>query len=66
MDTDSLIVSIKRSHLRRHCKYVETKCDTSNFGLETSLPKGKNKTVIGLMDDGLGGKIIKALAVLLY
>ena len=51
MDTDSLIVYIKRRHLRRQ---------------ETSLPKGKNKTVIGLMDDGLGRKIIKALAVLLY
>ena len=30
--------------------------DTSDYELERSLPKGKNKNVIGLMKDELGGK----------
>ena len=38
---------------------VETRFDTSNFELGRSLPKGKNKQVIGLMKDELGGKIMK-------
>ena len=38
---------------------VETRLDTSNFALDRPLPKGKNKKVIGLMKDELGGQIIK-------
>ena len=37
---------------------VETRFDTSNYELGRSLPKGKNKKVIGLMKDELGGKIM--------
>ena len=37
---------------------VETRFDTSNCELDTSLPKGKNKKVIELMKDELGRKII--------
>ena len=37
---------------------VETRFDTSNYELDRPLPKGKNKKVIGLMKDGLGGKLI--------
>ena len=33
--------------------------DTSNSELERPLPKGKNKKVIGLMKDQLGGKTMK-------
>ena len=37
----------------------ETRFDTSNYELNRPLPKGKNKKVIGVMKDELGGKIIK-------
>ena len=36
----------------------ETKFDTSNYELDRPLPKVKNKKVIGLMKDELGGKIM--------
>ena len=44
-------------------QYGETRFDTSNYELvcysvERPLPKGKNKKVIGLMKDELGGKIM--------
>ena len=32
--------------------------DTSNYEVNRPLPTGKNKKVIGLMKDELGGKII--------
>ena len=35
---------------------VETRFDTSNYELDRLLPKGKNKKVIGLMKDELGGE----------
>ena len=38
---------------------VETRFDTSNFEIDRLLPKGKNKKVIGLMKDELGGQIMK-------
>ena len=34
---------------------VEQKFDTSNFDLHRLLPKEKNKKLIGLMKDELGG-----------
>ena len=37
----------------------ETRLDTSNYELNRPLPKGKNKKVISVMKDELGGKIIK-------
>ena len=37
---------------------VETRFDTSNYELGRPLPKRKNKKVIGLMKDELGGKIM--------
>ena len=36
----------------------ETRFDTSNFELDRPLSKGKNKKVIGLVKDELGGKIM--------
>ena len=38
---------------------VETRFDTSNFEIDRPLPKGKNKKVIGLMKNELGGQIMK-------
>ena len=38
---------------------IETWFETSNFEIDSPLPKGKNKKVIGLMKDELGGKIMK-------
>ena len=35
---------------------VERRFVTSNYELDSSLPKGKNKKVIGLMKDELGRK----------
>ena len=37
----------------------ETRFDTSNFEIDRPLPKGKNKKVIGLIKDELGGQIMK-------
>ena len=37
---------------------VETRFDTSNYELDSPLPKGKNKILMGLMKDELGEKII--------
>ena len=51
MDTDSFIVHVKKD--------VETRFDTSNFELDRPLPKGENKEVTGIMEDELGGQIMK-------
>ena len=37
---------------------VETRFDTSNYELDRPLPNGKNKNVIRLKKDELGGKIM--------
>ena len=37
---------------------VENRVDTSNYEVNRPLPTGKNKKIIGLMKDELGGKII--------
>ena len=43
---------------------VEKRFDTSNYEVNRPLPTGKNKKVIGLMKDELGGKIMREFAVL--
>ena len=40
-------------------KDVETRPATSNFEIDRTLAKGKNKKVIGLMKDELRGQIMK-------
>ena len=59
MVTDSFIIYIKTDDIYKDiAEYVETRFDTSNYELDRSLPKEKNKKVIELMKDELGGKII--------
>ena len=59
MDTDSLIYSIKTEDFYSDISPdVESRFDTSGYTNDGSrpLPVGKNKKVIGLMKDELGGK----------
>ena len=59
MDKDSFIVYIKTDDIYKDiAEDVETRFDTSNYELDRLLPKAKNKKVIGLMKDQLGGKIM--------
>ena len=60
MDIDSLIYSIKTEDFYKDIAHnVETRFDTSGYIPDRPLPVGKNKKVIGLMKDELGGKIMK-------
>ena len=43
---------------------VEQRFDTSNYECDRPLPSGKNKKVIGLMKDELGGKIMTEFVAL--
>ena len=59
MGTDSFVVHVKRDDSYKDiAEDVETRLDTSNFELDRPLAKGKNKKVIGLMKDELGGQIM--------
>ena len=59
MDTDSFIMNIKTNDFYEDiASDVENRFDTSNYEENRPLPMGKNKKVIGLMKDELGGKII--------
>ena len=59
MDTDSLIMYIKTDDFYKDiADDFEKRFDTSNYDDECDkpLPKGKNKKVIGLIKDELGGR----------
>ena len=45
-----------RIYLQRHCD-VEKRFDASNYKIDRPLPLGKNKKIIRLMKDELGGQI---------
>ena len=65
MDTESFIIYIKTEDFYKDiADDVECKFDKSNYELDRPLPTGKNKKVIGLMKDELGGKIIKEFVAL--
>ena len=65
MDTDSFIMDIKTNEFYKDiANDVENRFDTSNYEVNRSLPMGKNKKVIGLMKDELGGKIITEFVTL--
>ena len=65
MDTGSFIINIKKEDFYENIAGdVEKRFDMSNHEVNRPLPKGKNKKVIGLMNDELGGKIMTEFAVL--
>ena len=65
MDTDSFVMHIKTNDFYKDIgSDVENRFDTSNYEVNRPLPTGKNKKVIGLMKDELGGKIIKEFVTL--
>ena len=57
--TDSFIIDIKtEDNYEGIADDVEKRFDTSNYKIDRLLSTGKNKKVIGLMKDELGGKIM--------
>ena len=65
MDTDSFVMNIKTEDFYKDiANEVEKRFDTSNYEVNRPLPTGKNKKVIGLTKDELGGKIITELVTL--
>ena len=65
MDTDSFIIYIKTEDFYKDIAGdVECKFDKSNYEVDIPLPTGKNKKVIGLMKDELGGKIMTEFVAL--
>ena len=65
MDTDSFVMHIKTNDFYKDiASDVENRFDTSYYEVNRLLPTGKNKKVIGLMKDELGGKIITEFVTL--
>ena len=65
MDADSFIMNIKREDFYKDISNdVEKRFDTSNCEVDRPLSTGKNKKVIGLMKDELGGKNITEFVTL--
>ena len=65
MDIDSFIMHIKTEDFYKDiANDVEKGFDTSNYEVNRALPIGKNKKVIGLMKDELGGKIMTEFVAL--
>ena len=57
MDTDGFTVFVKTYDIYKDIvEDVEARFDTSNYELDSPQPKGKNRKVIRLMKDELGGK----------
>ena len=63
MDTDSFVYDIKTKDFYKDIADVETRFDTSGY-CDRPLPVGKDKKVIGLMKDELGGQIMKQFIAL--
>ena len=59
-DTDSFIIHIKIEHIYLVIsKDIETRFDTAHYELERLLPRGKCKTVLGLMKDAENKRLKK-------
>ena len=66
-DTDSLVIHIKTDDIYKDISNdVERLFDTSNYDKKDNrhLPIGKNKKVIGLFKDEVGGKIMTEFSAL--
>ena len=65
MDTDSFVMNIETEDFYEDiANDVEKRSDASNYEVDRPLPTVKNKKVIGLMKDELGGKIIMEFVTL--
>ena len=65
MDTDGFIMHIKTKDFYKDIAVeVEKRLDTSNYEVDGTLPKGRNKKVIGLMKDKLGGRMMTEFVAL--
>ena len=65
MDTDSFIMNIKTEDFYKDiANDIEKRFETSNYECDRPLPTGKNKKVIGLMKEELGGRVITEFVVL--
>ena len=65
MDTDSFIMNIKTEDFYKDIvNDVEKRFETSNYECDRPLSTGKNKKVIGLMKDELGGRVITEFVAL--
>ena len=65
MDTESFIINIKtEDYYEDITDDVKKRLDTSNYDVNRPLLTGKNKKVIGLMNDELGGKVMTEFAAL--
>ena len=64
MHTGSFRVYIKTKDITDIAKGVETRFDISKCSLDRPLPKGKNNSIIGLMEDELCRKIFTELTAL--
>ena len=65
MDTDSFIINIKTDDCYKDISNdVQKRFDMSYYEINRPLTIGRNKKVIGLMKDELGGKIMTELAAL--
>ena len=59
MDTDSFIVYVETGDIYKDIvEDIEIRFDTSNYELDRPLPKAKNKKVLWLRKDELGGKVM--------
>ena len=60
MDTNSFTIHVKTDDIYKYiAKDVEIRFDTSNFEIDRTLSKEKNKKVIGQMKDELGRQNMK-------
>ena len=65
MDTDSFIIHIKTEDFYKDiADDLEKRFDASNYEVNRPLPTGKNKKVIGLRKDELGGNIMTEFVAL--
>ena len=65
IDMDSATIHIKSEDVYSDLLGdVEKRFHTSSYKVERPLPIGKNKKLIGLINDEMGGKIIRELIVL--